>query len=286
MNGTYTRRGFFKKAVTFGISSLLATSFGYFYARFIEPKRITITKHDLSHQSVPSGFDGIKIVQFSDTHIGHNFELEQLAKCTDAINKLKPDLIFFTGDLIDEPNRYPFAESIPPILSKLRAPLGKFAIYGNHDHGGYGTNLYKGIMEASGFEVLINEGRAITFNNSDVWIAGLDDLMLGKPDYDLTLSQIPEGLYSILLAHEPDAALKTSQYNISLQLSGHSHGGQIQLPFIGPLITPPFAKHYFEGFYNVDGLKLFVNRGMGTTREPYRFLSPPEITLFTLRRKP
>ena len=158
MPSKISRRIFIKKIFGSIISLLVAGTGGYYYAKEIEPKSLTITRHMISHPRIPQSFNQFKMVQFSDTHLGFQFTLEQLNKLVDRINQLKPDVVFFTGDLMDEPNKFANSNQIIPILLKLNAPFGKFAIYGNHDHGGYGTDLYHTIMDQSGFVVLKNEG--------------------------------------------------------------------------------------------------------------------------------
>ncbi|MBB5323864.1 hypothetical protein HNQ34_000956 [Anoxybacillus tepidamans] len=282
-----TRRTFLKKSILSLLGGMFVTSFGYYYARFIEPNRLTITSHSIFHPLIPKSFDGVKIVQFSDTHLGHYYSLAHLRRIVKQINDIKPDLVFFTGDLMDAPNKYRYADDIIPIFADIRAPFGKFCIYGNHDHGGYGTRLYRKVMTKAGFRMLVNEHVLIEqIDQSKIAIAGADDLMLGKPNFDDMLKKIPPSTYTILLLHEPDGAKEASRYGVHLQLSGHSHGGQIQLPFIGPLITPPLAVQYYEGFYQIQDMTLYVNRGLGTTRMPFRFLTPPELTVFTLKHQP
>jgi predicted MPP superfamily phosphohydrolase len=278
-----TRRLFLKRMLTIPFIAFISSGIGYWYARYIEPKQIKRESHIISHKKIPKGFSGMKMVQFSDTHVGHHFEKKDLENVVKKINDEQPDVVLFTGDLMDDPLNYPQADHLTSILHKIKAPHGKFSIFGNHDHGGYGTEIYEEIMVASGFTVLKNENTFIELiDNSRIYIAGVDDLMLGRPDFRSTLNGIPEDAYSILLAHEPDAAKEISEeFHASLQLSGHSHGGQVQLPFIGPLITPPLGTKYYEGFYQLNDLTLYVNRGLGTTRQPYRFLAPPEITVFT-----
>ncbi|MDX8359899.1 MULTISPECIES: metallophosphoesterase [Bacillaceae] len=285
MTQKQTRRTFLKRSFSITVGSLLATSLGYYYARYIEPKQLSIVHQNISHQLIPNNFEGLKIVQFSDLHIGYNYNLKQLQSAVNKINEEKPDIVLFTGDLIDSPMTFKDADKIPAILKSIKAPLGKFSIYGNHDHGGYGSNLYLEIMNKAEFTLLVNESTIISLpDGSQICLVGVDDLLLGHPDYDKALKNVPQELFTILLAHEPDAAQVTSKYPIHLQLSGHSHGGQVQLPFFGPLITPPLATTYVEGFYEVEesNLSVYVNRGIGTTRLPFRFLSKPEITVFHL----
>lgn len=283
MTKLYSRRSFLKGLLSFSFASLLTAAGGYTYARYIEPTFLDKNILSLSHPNIPRAFDGFKIVQFSDTHLSEFFTLERLETIVKEINSLSPDLLLFTGDLMDEPNQYEKINKIVPVLEKLEAPFGKYAVYGNHDHGGYGTDIYRNVITMSGFTLLQNEVANVKMvDGSKIAIAGIDDLMLGKPSYEGTLGNLNKDMFNILLAHEPDAALESKKYPVHLQLSGHSHGGQIQLPFIGPLITPPYATEYIEGLYDVEKMKLYVNRGLGTTRLPFRFLSVPELTQFTL----
>lgn len=257
---------------------------GYGYARYIEPRMIEITRHTITSRLIPRGFDNFKIVQFSDTHLSDVFTSGDLNKAAEKINQLKPDLLIFTGDLIDKPHLFNDHQHALAVLQNLEAPFGKLCVYGNHDHGGYGTNTYKALMEAADFQVLRNGYRQVQLTDgSRIEFAFLDDVMLGKPDYEGTLSRLSEDAFSILIVHEPDAALKIGGYPVNLQLSGHTHGGQVQLPFFGPLITPPYGKTYTDGMYTLHDTAVYVNRGLGTTRLPYRFLARPEITLFTLK---
>jgi uncharacterized protein len=283
----YTRRQFIKRAFATAATAAIASSFGYWYARYFEPKQLDITSHKIVHPTIPKDFDNLRIVQFSDTHVGHYYTLEQLTHLVDQINSYKPDLLFFTGDLMDEPNKYAAANHLISILKRLEAPLGKFAIYGNHDHGGYGSEIYKQLMEQTDFTLLMNSSKEIYLRDSKITIVGLDDVMLGRPSFEQAFQNVDLSSYTILLAHEPDIADRAAEVGAHLQLSGHSHGGQIQLPFVGPLITPPLGSIYYEGAHEIGATKMFlyVNRGLGTTRLPLRFLAKPEISIFTLQSK-
>ncbi|WP_053366027.1 metallophosphoesterase [Bacillus sp. FJAT-27245] len=281
-----TRRTFLKSLVGGTLAALGIGAGGYFYAREIEPILLDVQTHEIIHPLIPEQLDGIRIVQFSDTHLGFQYTLGQLTELAGKISSLKPDMIIFSGDLMDEPNKFDSAHAIIPILQALHAPLGKFSIYGNHDHGGYGTKLYKTIMGESGFRTLVNESVAVTRNGQSIYLAGIDDAMLGKPDIESSVKGIPANAYKILLSHAPDLADDAAGYGFHFQLSGHSHGGQIKIPFFGALVKPPFAEKYHEGFYTIAGevpLTLYVNRGLGTTRLPFRFMSKPELTVFTLK---
>jgi uncharacterized protein len=288
MNNKVTRRNFLKRTFGTALTLVGAGYGGYFYAHKIEPRLLKVTHHNIIHKDIPLAFNDFKIVQFSDTHLGFHYDIKQFKKTLEQISSLKPDVIFFTGDLMDAPNQFPDTEEIVPLLKSLNAPYGKYSIYGNHDHGGYGSDIYKNIMRKSNFQLLLNESAQIELiDGSSISILGIDDAMLGKPNFEKVVHNIPKEQYKILLSHAPDLADYAVNLGIQLQLSGHSHGGQIQIPFYGALITPPFAKKYREGFYEVttvdSSLSLYVNRGIGTTRLPFRFLSVPELTLFTLQ---
>jgi len=283
MNKTISRRTFLKKSIA---SLLTITGLGIggkYYIHNIEPHWLKTNHIPISHSFIPKGFHGLKMVQFSDTHLGFQFQLKDLQTLIQKINALQADVIIFTGDLMDKPDKYRNYKEIIPVLQKLHAPLGKFCVYGNHDHGGYGSEIYKSIMEMCEFTLLQNANIELSLlSKESIYLTGIDDAMLGQPDFPEALSGIPESKYTILLSHAPDLADTAKNYPIHLQISGHSHGGQVQIPFFGALVTPPFAERYPEGLYNIDSLTLYVNRGIGTTRLPYRFLSRPEITVYEL----
>ncbi|WP_066252430.1 metallophosphoesterase [Neobacillus drentensis] len=282
-----TRRIFLKRTFGSFLTVLGLSSGGYLYANRIEPSLLDIQKLQIKHPLIPKSFNGIKIIQFSDTHLGFQYNLHQFNKLVEKINLLKPDIILFTGDLMDEPNQYTEINKLIPILTKLHAPLGKYCIFGNHDHGGYGSDIYRNIMVTADFTVLLNESAPIKLQDgSTIYLLGIDDAMLGKPNLPLTLKNVPKDTFKILLSHAPDLAETAIQYPVHWQLSGHSHGGQIKIPFFGALVTPPFAQIYPEGLYSIgenNRLSLYVNRGIGTTRLPFRFMSKPELTIFTLK---
>ncbi|MFB6465717.1 metallophosphoesterase [Cytobacillus sp. Hz8] len=284
-----TRRSFMKKIFTSFLTVTGISAGGYYYAHEIEPRFVETKKMVIQHSKIPSAFDGFKMIQFNDTHLGFQYNLTQLKKITKQINALEPDIILFNGDLMDAPNQFKNPANIIPILQELKAPFGKFAIYGNHDHGGYGSNLYKDIMTKSGFTLLRNQAKKIELlGNSSIYIVGIDDAMLGKPDLDKAFQNVPKEAYKILLSHAPDLADQSYPFGAELQLSGHSHGGQIKIPFLGALVTSPYGEKYIEGLFTIgkkNPLTLYVNRGLGTTRLPFRFLSRPELTVITLAKK-
>ena len=284
-----TRRLFIKRGLGSFFTVLGLGAGGYFYANRIETHLLEITSQEIQHPLIPKGFDGTRIVQFSDIHLGFQYNLPQFERLVKKINALHPDLIFFTGDLMDTPNKYLEINKLVPILQLLKAPLGKYCVFGNHDHGGYGSEIYRNIMRTADFTVLLNESKPLKHKDgSRIYLLGIDDAMLGHPSLKNALKNVPQNMFKLLLSHAPDLAEAASQYQIHWQLSGHSHGGQVKIPFVGALITPPFAQTYTEGLYKIaesdaNPLMLYVNRGIGTTRLPFRFMAKPELTVFTLK---
>ncbi|WP_353625704.1 metallophosphoesterase [Bacillus sp. JCM 19041] len=258
----------------------------YLYARFIEPKRLDITNHHISSASIGEELDGFKIIQFSDTHIGEDYSVEQLDKLIQRINGEEPDLIVFTGDLIEDSNVFNDEDKVAESLSRLQAPYGTYAISGNREVGGAGVTPYEDILAKAGIEFLNNESTTIDVNGESLVIIGLDDYMLGEPQPESAFAGVDEEDFTVTLVHEPDVVDDLKSYPFDLQLSGHSHGGQVRLPIIGDLYTPPLAEKYPVGRYEIKGgmkpITLYVNRGVGMARVPYRLLSTPEVTVFTL----
>ncbi|GAA0293818.1 hypothetical protein GGQ92_000063 [Gracilibacillus halotolerans] len=280
------RRSFIKKSIISILSFFGLSGSVYYYAREIEPSLLDVHSFDIKSTRIPKSFDDFKILQFTDTHIGFHYTLEQFEKLVQKINSLNADLVLFTGDLLDDPSNHSVnLDHLVAALSRITATTGKYWVYGNHDHGGYGTDIVKDIFDKSGFSLLKNESVLIPLDNDYIQLAGLDDAMLGKPDLSTTLLSESDGLFTLLMVHEPDIADFTKQYPIDVQLSGHSHGGQIQIPFYGYIYTPYLAEKYVEGAYQLGEypLQLFVSRGIGTTRLPYRFLCKPEISLYKLK---
>ncbi|MBE5103709.1 metallophosphoesterase [Bacillus thuringiensis] len=279
-----------KKFIISFISVLMIPVGLYFYATEIERKLVTVTWNEIEAPTIPKEFNNKRILQFSDVHLGPEFTLKQLENLVEKMNGLHPDIVVFTGDLIDKFGSYNAErEEAKGILQKIHAPLGKYAVFGNHDRGGGGSLFYKKYMEKAGFSVLVNEVQKIKVENSKyITISGLDDFLLGKPQIDSTLKELRQQDFNMLLVHEPDVVDKVARYPVDFQMSGHSHGGQVQLPFVGPLITTKLAREYVEGMYELEGkdkpLHLYVNRGIGTTRKPVRFWSVPELSVFILKK--
>lgn len=255
------------------------------YSIKIEPKML-IKKEIKLKNDINYTNGSVKIIQFSDVHLGEFFSLNQLEKVVKKINENEPDIVVFTGDLIDVASQYENINEISNVLSKIDAKLGKYAVYGNHDYGGGAVRVYENIMRESGFKVLVNENHSIKVSpNKNINILGVDDVLLGKPNIEKTVKNIRHNDYNILLSHEPDYVDKFKDYNIDLVLSGHSHGGQVYIPFYGPLKSTTYGEKYTRGLYNLNNqrdTKLYVNTGLGNTKLPIRFGNVPNISLFEI----
>ncbi|MGL5507096.1 MAG: metallophosphoesterase [Paraclostridium sp.] len=263
---------------------ILITSL-YVYSKYIEPK-ILITESYSINEDIQDKDDEIKVVQFTDTQLGEFYSIEQLAKVVEKINKQDADIVVFTGDLIDRVSGYEYLEEVPKILSSIEAKLGKFAVWGNHDYGGGGHNYYKHAMESAGFKVLENETEEINLENGkSITVSGLDEVMFRTPKPEVIKNNISEDSFNLLLLHEPDLIDNFINSNINLALAGHSHGGQVEIPFIGAIVTPPYAQKYTDGFYKISGdnkNRIYVNSGLGNTKMVFRFMNIPKISVFNI----
>lgn len=275
---------FFLKATGFLI---LASIILFSYARFIEPVLLTVKHENIYSHFLNDKNDNIKIIHFSDSHISKFFVAKDLEKAVYKINAQNPHIVVFTGDLINKFNEYDNKENtheIWEVLSQINAPLGKYAVYGNHDYGGGAESAYKQIMTKSGFQLLVNENAIIDEYNIN--IIGMDDSIFGSFDKEAIISLLDEDYYNIIISHEPDVAGYFLEYSLDLFLAGHSHGGQVNLPFIR--YTPLLAQKYIRGIYNIDNYrqtKIYVNIGLGTSTIPLRFMAVPELTVITLNKQ-
>ncbi|MEK5239507.1 metallophosphoesterase [Paenibacillus sp. FSL L8-0470] len=274
-----TRRQFLTRgaATMFGAALL-----GGGYVWQGEPNWLDITRLEIPLKNLPSAFAGTRLVHFSDVHLGFNKDAHDLARLIKHIEAAEPDIICFTGDIVDS-----YAEDLKEsvaLLAELHAPLGKYAIFGNHDYKN--TELLAQLLQSAGFTLLRNQSYLIKQGGAVMAVAGLEDMLHSRPDPEAALKGIPKGTCTVLMMHEPDYADTAENYPFDLQLSGHSHGGQIRLPFVGAAYTPYGAVKYISGLYHTENkaMPVYVNRGFGETYMPFRLLCRPELTVITLRR--
>lgn len=253
------------------------------YVTYIERKLLVVKEHDMALRE--NGQNNVKIVQFTDTQLGKYYTLKDLERAVEKINKENADIVVFTGDLIDHAAQYEDLYKIAPVLAKIEAKLGKYAVYGNHDIGGGAERYYEDIMREAGFQVLENESTTLQINGATINIMGGDEAMIGWHDAQITTEGIKEEDINILLLHEPDLIEDYVNYPIDLALSGHSHGGQVALPVYGPLVKNHLAEKYNKGLYSMENkreTKLFVSSGLGNTKLPFRFGNIPVIESFNV----
>ena len=259
-----------------------------------EANRPRLVSIEVPLSRVDEAWDGFRIAQLSDFHYDEYFSVVPLRKAIEMVDRLRPDLIVLTGDFVTSPLKVPggawtrIATEIEPCaqwLSRLHPPAGMLAVLGNHD---VDTNAVQvvDVLESHAIPVLRNRSIALERAGKRLWLAGVDDVLEGKPDLQRALSGIPSTEPVILLAHEPDYADYVARYSVDLQLSGHSHGGQIRLPLIGPPYLPTLGRKYPWGLRRIGALTLYTNCGIGTIRVPMRLNCPPEVTLITLRAAP
>ena len=230
----------------------------------------------------------ITVVQFSDTHVGDFFTTEDLKKVVDKINEQQADLVLFTGDLMDNAAEYDGSiDEIATILSKIKATNGKYAVFGNRDYGGGAERFYEDLMESAGFEVLVNSSRTLEVKGTTISLFGADDALIGYYNSNKTMQGISNDHLNLLLIHEPDLISDFLSYPIDLATAGHSHGGQVYIPFYGPLLTTALAEDYVRGLYDFGNNRktlLYVNTGIGNTKVPFRLFNVPQISVFKLEK--
>lgn len=258
------------------------------YSTLVEPNEVSRQQITVAIKSLPGELDGFRIALISDLHFAPFTGETEIGKAVTAINELKPDLVAVVGDFVTDSSfrsdraNARFAEPCGAVLSKLRSALGTVAVLGNHDHV-TDPNFVTGALKERGLRVLRNENFSVERGASRFWIAGIDDALEGAADIKRALNGIPAGETVVAMVHEPDVADDLAKQSIALQLSGHSHGGQVRLPGIGATYLPPLGRKYPSGFYRVGNMQLYTTRGIGVVGVPVRFDCPPEVTLITLR---
>jgi uncharacterized protein len=258
-----------------GLGGLGAASLAYM--RRFEPTHPTLERVTLRLPTLPPALDGLRIGQITDTHLGMPFAADNLRWAIEQMHREQPDLIGLTGDLAGLHDGIP---EIPPLLGRLRAPLGVYAVPGNHDYWEGMADVHAALMLAD-IPLLMNEHRHLRWNGADFWLAGIDEIWDGSPNIAAALDGVPRDAFKLLLAHSPDIADNAADYGFAVQLSGHTHGGHLRLPLIGPFARPRYGVRYVMGLYQVGAMTLYVSRGLGGV--PLRLLCRPEATIFTLR---
>jgi uncharacterized protein len=285
VHGDVLGRSELLRAALMATSALSITGGGLLaYATGVEPRWLDLTHVELPLPRLPEEFDGYRIVQISDIHAGKWLPEARLHETIELVNAQNPDFVAVTGDFVT----YTYHEApldIAPALSKLRARDGVGAVLGNHDYWGLGPGLIRDTIRHSGMIDLNNAVHTLERGGKMLHFAGVDSAREKMNRLDKVTSRLPKEGTAVLLAHEPDTAdehARTGRFD--LQLSGHSHGGQVVIPFVGPPNLPPLGRKYHTGLYHVGNMLQYTNRGLGVVGLPVRFCARPEITVLTLVR--
>ena len=258
------------------------------YSGEIERHWIDVQEVSVRVANLPEAFRGFRIVQIADFHYGEFTEPTFLRAAVAKANALKPDLVALTGDFVSsgpmvERISADFAYHCADMLAKLTCPL-RYAVLGNHDVM-VNPAAVTDALGSQGIPVLHNSYVPIERDGAKIWLAGVADVLIGnQADLNLALPKenIRGGAPVVLMAHEPDFADEATKWPVDLMLSGHTHGGQVRIPFLPPFDLPDLGRKYVEGLFSINRLQLYVTRGLGTVGIPVRFMCPPEITVITL----
>lgn len=286
MGKKLTRRDFLKVLWTGFVNLVLLAIGGAGYGMLVEPRSFKVEQVHLKLRKLPKAFSSIRIAQLSDIHMGGWMNLERFKEVARLLLAEKPHILLITGDFIighgfSESSRQAVNDLIEA-LSPLAKTVPTFAVLGNHDYW-TDAKAIREMLSVSGITDLTNTTFAFSRDGASLHLCGVDDVWEGNVRLDDVVAKLPDDSLAILLAHEPDFAdTSAPTRKFHLQLSGHTHGGQIVLPFWGPPVLPYLGWKYPSGLYKVGEMYQYTNRGIGMGRIPVRLNCPPEITIFTL----
>lgn len=256
------------------------------YSRFIGTKGLKVKEYKIVNENFTDNFYGLKIVHITDLHYGNTTNNSDLKKIVDKVNLIKPDIIVFTGDLLDKDLNNEELEEFKDILNNMKSNIKKYAVNGNHDEN------FSEILKETGFTDLNNNYDSLyNSNNSVILFSGIntnDDINDAIKNINNFISDEQNTnkiIYKIMLMHEPDKILDFDYNNYDLILAGHSHNGQITIPFIGSLYKPNGSKKYYKEYYELEDTKLYISGGIGTSTLKFRLFNKPSINLYRLTSK-
>ena len=257
----------------------------------IEPHAPVVDEISIRLRSLPEAFHGFRIVFMGDMHFGPYAGKPQVERAVRLALSLKPDLTILSGDFVSHPLSLPngpegarHAEPCAEVLQQLTGTLPGtrvVSVLGNHDHWN-GPDAVADALDSHGLKVLRNQSLPLERDGRRIWIVGVDDVYAHANDLDKALERVPATETKIVAVHEPDFADRTAKHPVDLQLSGHSHGGQVRIPGYGAPILPHLGRKYPIGLNQVRDLQVYTNRGIGVVFPPVRLNCSPEVTLITL----
>lgn len=271
----------FKKFILFILFLIIAS---ILYSHFIGTKGLVIREYSVINNKLTSNFHGLKIVHFSDLHYGTTIYLKELKNIVKEINLLKPQIVFFTGDLIDNYANISKDEITKIIIefNKIDPEVASYMVRGNHDYSDEYTEILKNID----MKLLDNKSELFYYNSDNpLLIIGLSDYLVGNQDINLAFENYNEEYYTILLMHEPDSVNNLDDYQADLILAGHSHNGQVRLPFIGSILKVNGARSYYDSEYIIDDSQMYISGGLGTSKYPFRLFNHPSFNFYRLYNK-
>lgn len=263
------------------------------YSHFIATKGLATKEYKIIDSSLTDNFHGFKIVHLSDIHYGRTTNLKDLQKIVEEVNLLKPDIVVFTGDLIDKDTKLneDIKKELVDTLNLMNSTVGKYAIKGNHD-----THFleWENIINEAGFKNL-NDTYELIYKDgyTPLLLSGLSSIQNNSVAIEERFNSILEysknenitNLYKIILIHEPDYIDNIDYSNFNLILAGHSHNGQVRFPFIGAVILPDGAKKYYKEYYKLNNTDLYISSGVGTSQISFRLFNKPSINFYRLTNK-
>jgi len=273
----WTRRGVLK---LFGAGAAVFAASGSVQAWLVEPGWIELTRPVLRLPNCPPGWQGARIAHLTDIHVGRWISLKDVAEMVALTNAAKPDVVLLTGDFVSP--RRAITSEYARVLSELQAPLGSFAVLGNHDHWTSASGV-RDMLEEAGVRVLRNEGTLLQRRGDGLWLAGTGDLWEDAPRVDLAMRGAPGDVPRILMQHNPDFAEQlTPADGVDFMLSGHTHGGQVRLPGKRPIILPIQHRKYAFGMVQGPGCGVYISRALGLIGPGVRFNCRPELPVYSL----
>lgn len=247
-----------------------------------ERRRLRLEAYSLPVRGLPLALEGLRIAVMSDLHAGDFTPWSLIHRAVSLAVEASPDIVFLLGDYTSM-SADSLEEPLATALRPLRARYGVWAVLGNHEYVRQRHDPVARALRSAGVHLLENQAQQVDVRDEKIWICGVRDPYLNKDDLAKTLAAVPRGAFKLLLAHSPDIIYRAARAGVNAVFAGHTHGGQVRLPLLGPLAIPSkYGRRFAQGVFEVDGTALFVTRGIGTTPPLVRLGCPPEVALVTL----